>query len=421
MKRLAFLLPLLLMIAWNWIPSAPIQQDSTSTPKPTLYVPPTVTSYPTDYRPPLFPTSSGDYLTPDYARQCPYQGTPIGYGTVTPDPLWLMMCGRCMPTGTVWPTITFPTQVPTNTPQITGTPATPTQTATSTITATSTPSGNNCGVIDNNAILANMWGQASAFDSYYDGLYTGTGTGGPSNQWALTTTFYPGQSTTVHYMVKFLGGSVTYQDTYWLSHCVNSLTVGFEDAISCGMLAPIATVNSSHCDQIDSVTFDCTVNQLGGFYLRFHLGGASGKTATWTGVHVQIARTTDCMRPDGTPTPSAEGSECASLYGTQSGNLTIPAIFIVSPDASCFSTPWVSVWDTSPMLQFISSVLTFLNVHTEFFDSPDSWIYVSLPAQTFCFRTVTFSTVSVFGLDVALSTFFTIPLIAYILSHLTHK
>lgn len=393
-------------------------QSSTPTSTPAYYVPPTVTNFPTQYSGvDLFPTSSGINLTPDYMGQCPYQGTPVGYGTVTPDPLWLMMCARCMPSPTAWPTISFPTGTPA--PVGTGTPATPTSTATS--TATSTPSGNPCGVIDDNAILANMWGQASPMGSYYDGQYTGWGNADPVNQWALTTSFYPGQSQTVHYFVTYLGGSVTFTDNYWNSHCINSKTIDYQNAITCGLLAPVAVINGSGCVYAYGTTFDCRIEPLGAMYLRFHLGGTKPNIATWSNVHVQIARSTDCMLPNGTPTPSGD-IECSAINsGVGETDLAIPSLFTISPVAECFSTPWISIYDTSPILIFMNSVLDFMNIHTEFFDNPSSWIYTALQSQTFCFRTIEFASVQLWGVEITLSLFFIPPIFLFILNHLVSK
>lgn len=70
---------------------------------------------------------------------CPV-GTPYGYGTITPNPLWELICVDCLPTGTAYPTWTIPPEVQTafaQTATSTSTPITP--------TATNTPIPAYCG------------------------------------------------------------------------------------------------------------------------------------------------------------------------------------------------------------------------------------------------------------------------------------
>lgn len=120
---------------------------------------------PRDYRtPPPTPTAGGSAYTfsnEDLAI-CPV-GTISGLDSVVPDPLWLSLCGQCLPSPTVFPTYEFPTQRPqyggTPVPPVCITPegggaetcytpsaptsipsSTPTAFPTATISATSTPS-----------------------------------------------------------------------------------------------------------------------------------------------------------------------------------------------------------------------------------------------------------------------------------------
>lgn len=101
---------------------------------PTPVVSPTITSVGA-YFPTVAPTDASSYGCSG--------GTPVGWGTVTPDAMWDILCGACKPT----------TPLPSNTPgsalgtKIAGTAtasyltATPVPSATVTATATSTPTG----------------------------------------------------------------------------------------------------------------------------------------------------------------------------------------------------------------------------------------------------------------------------------------
>jgi len=94
-------------------------------------------------------TASPTFIPPSatsspYPFTCPV-GTPLGYGTYTPSPLWLSTCGSCgsLPTNTIIPTLTLPSVIQTSN-ALTASPtttATTTPTATLTRTPTATPSG----------------------------------------------------------------------------------------------------------------------------------------------------------------------------------------------------------------------------------------------------------------------------------------
>ena len=83
------------------VPFGDYQQTSTP------YKPPTVTEYPTGFVTNPFPITGTPIL------DCPV-GTPIGYGTLTPNAMWNLACGgNCLPTQTMYPTLILPTARPT--------------------------------------------------------------------------------------------------------------------------------------------------------------------------------------------------------------------------------------------------------------------------------------------------------------------
>jgi hypothetical protein len=64
---------------------------------------------PTPTRDPRTPPAPPAKSTPDIAQynlDCPV-GLPAGWGTVEPDPSWLVTCSHCLPTPTVYPTYDF--------------------------------------------------------------------------------------------------------------------------------------------------------------------------------------------------------------------------------------------------------------------------------------------------------------------------
>lgn len=121
MKKLTVTFVILILLVMSTPVGAEVLRQVTVTPSPT-FIPPSVT-----------PTS--------IAFACPV-GTPLGYGTYTPSPLWNATCGACasLPTSTVVPTLTIPPLTLTSA-WLTAT-STPTRTPTSIPpTITPTPSG----------------------------------------------------------------------------------------------------------------------------------------------------------------------------------------------------------------------------------------------------------------------------------------
>ena len=131
--------------------------------------------------PPYTPTAGGGSggmfptVAPVDACGCP-GGLPIGYGTVTPDALWSICCGQCLPT--VTDMASFPTSTADGSPTVTGTP--PTSTATVTATATGTASPTSAGALVCGTVSDNR-GTCTVMDGgrrlHYEINYTAAGQG----------------------------------------------------------------------------------------------------------------------------------------------------------------------------------------------------------------------------------------------------
>lgn len=134
----------------------------TDTPTPTdTPLPPSSTPTPTGFVLPTnaaTPTGSGGFVfgtATQVSFACPLGGSlPTGYGTLTPDAVWMGVCGQCLPSVTP---IASPSGIPSATSPATATNTpggpTPTKTVTPTKTITVTPTPNTA-----DQIRFNQWG-----------------------------------------------------------------------------------------------------------------------------------------------------------------------------------------------------------------------------------------------------------------------
>jgi len=261
-------------------------------------VTPTVTS-PAGWVPTVLPTL--DYSNLD----CP-TGTPVGWGTVTPDPGWLVMCEQCIPQ-TALPTSTPRPSTPD--PSVTGTPATATPTAT--LEVTPTPSGHltglSCGWVEGSGSTCEASEDGARLYIYvpYQDVY------GTTNEmhFIIGPELVGHQIYITYFFETTYGNSCGFGLNYpWWRTELGRTTAGLDTWVS-----DHANAGDYYFWTQDEVS---TVYSPGGAFLKtWMISGWPCSYMSDMGAHAIITTYPTAVTP--TPTPAVSSGYCGSVQSTQ--------------------------------------------------------------------------------------------------------
>jgi len=353
----------------------------------------------------MFPTVTGTVG----AQPCP-EGTPIGYGTVTPGLPWLLECEHCLPTQTGTPPLDW-TAV-----NLTNFPSTQDLTTTATPYASTTPTPVNTLVVVPNCYTGNVShiaetnGSAEVIDSdttYCEVLAGQYHCSGVLISHDVSNTADNASGVTVYFDLP-VGVSIqsllVLETCYTSIGCYNSLRYSSNGSASYSLNSPVngglynpvsvgvnntiswATVNGGLAGDIHTTTWDLTINYL---------------DLCETGT------------PTVTPTPML--TTCGEISPDDYNYEDWYKLIVPDGTQACFSTPYLSLPDMfgSGWMQFFSFI--FPQPIVDFIAGGVA------PAQTWCGYGVGFALWNFFGLQVDPTIFADLGIVLFIIYHFITK
>lgn len=399
--------------------------------------------------PPPTPTAGGGGLVlPTSAlleSGCP-AGLPAGYGTVTPDALWLLTCGACVPTATPWST-EFPTAIASavstpvcTTPDVGGvsfcfTPSpSPSPSPTPIASPSPTPglyasltcgldSAVPCTQIDDHTISYGDGGVANVVG------IGGAGSGYMTYTLASNSNIYVSMNVGADEVWVAADGGTYTKFTTDYDRLVKDLVQGVDvEAVSCGgNCYRIVVIPGLHEFSFSQVAGNNNLQYFGSDWwsiwhsVWFHPSSLILSSGPITGTP------TPSPTPGGTTTPTPGVGFCSSINGGTGGLENQELVFWGPPgEPVCTVIPSFS---TTEILDILGWVGFFSSVFSIAIPGPINYLLqlavgffsVTTPAATVCAVTYEILEVDFFGLTVSLALFASIFIGGYIINHFVNR
>jgi hypothetical protein len=419
-----------------------------------------------DIRTPGFTPTAGGGVESFYSlsntsnNECVPLSSVSGWGTVTPDALWMLTCGSCVPTTTpAYDDYIFPTPLPTNlsiedvAPCLTAqagvnseqcysfptSAVTPTPFQTLTPVATSTPYYSSSAFLScptgSNVMIGSVCTQIDDYSIEFTGVSNGEnvmswnfGVSAASDIFVKVTT---GVNDLVYW--HFAEGATTKQ-----------ILAGYQSA---GVDYPLSSVSSSHGTYSSNVGYELVTpgdvyydfsvpysadihrfyyyvapdsEQDRKFYFNSSVITASGLPVSGSGS--VLISTNPLLTPTPTPTPSGGDNYCASVNGF--GDLENQDVsFVGDPsDPVCIIIPSFS---TDVIMDFFYFISTFIPIGfpgiVQIIEVGMEYFNVVTPSFPLCFVEYEILVVDFFGVLFSLIWFVNIGIGMYIINHFTSR
>lgn len=437
-KRFFFLLFLSLFIAFLSFFGITLRGASAqslapySTPTPNRTPPATPTYIETDH-------SSG---APDLNTDCPVGGIQ-NPTNATPDPLWLALCGHCLPTATLYPTLEFPTQKPTFIPVCTTPDGGGEETCSTEVVVTDTPIPTNTPVptftpfptfvspsVDCVSSVGFTCTQLSDTSIRYSVLSNALGNVQPSAIWhsqgnglenITIEAAGDGRFNFDWQHGKLQSASFDIYDVYaGLYQSVNIPFLNYQDIG--------AYWRSWFSVPSQVLIVPDSINRISVSSVPLEGFGSWGTMPGWDMQNMSIYVSVDPVDlptpiPTVTPiaTPVSSTSYCSSVNNGVSGleNQDIGFWFPSGPP-SCIVIP---SYNTAVLLDFFTTLSTAFSIFLPLVTFFQAFSFFSLetPAMTICLQAYDFLDIRLFGVVLLFQTFADVVLAVFIVSHLKSK